>query len=146
MTGVVMPDGQAAAKVAAAEHERHIEQIAAVTGETVEYLREQVAKLVATFVGLPGVTGAPMLMGPDYYTEVAIHQVECGARVPADPIKRYEAPTDLSPAGAAGKWVYLDDENAPSSPRERYARQRAAELAEYRAELARQRAAKKKRK
>ena len=129
----MIEDGSAAAKVAATEHANHIAQIAAVT---VEYLAEQVALLVATFVGLPGVTGAPMIMGPDYYTEVAIHQLELGVRVPAEPIKKYIPPEGLR---GSGSYEYLDSATAPTTPQERYARMRAAEFREFKAEVQRRR-------
>ncbi|QPX61723.1 hypothetical protein SEA_BUNKER_20 [Gordonia phage Bunker] len=134
--GQMIEDGSAAAKVAATEHANHIAQIAAVTGETVEYLAEQVALLVATFVGLPGVTGAPMIMGPDYYTEVAIHQLELGVRVPAEPIKKFIPPEGLR---GSGSYEYLDSATAPTTPQERYARMRAAEFREFKAEVQRRR-------
>ncbi len=54
--------------------------------------REAEAQAVSVlFIGLPGVVGAPpLVMGPDYWVDVARHLVECGVRLVADSIKHYE--------------------------------------------------------
>ncbi|WP_139179933.1 phage gene 29 protein family protein [Gordonia westfalica] len=56
--------------------------------------REAEAQAVSVlFIGLPGVVGAPLVMGPDYWVDVARHLVECGVRLVADSIKHYEPGT-----------------------------------------------------
>lgn len=82
---------------------------------------ELIDALTATFVGLPGVVGAPMVMGEGYWRDVAEHQVELGVRPVAEPIKHYEAATSLARSEAAGKWVYDDDIAPPPTPMEKYA-------------------------
>lgn len=83
---------------------------------------EAIDQLTATFVGLPGVVGAPMVMGEGYWRDVAEHLLELGVRIVADPIKHYEAGTSLDRHEAAGKWVYDEDIPAPETPMEKYAR------------------------
>ena len=104
-----------------------------------EQKEAQILALVAMFVGLPGVTGAPLIMGPNYYREIAIHMLEAGARVIAEPIKRYEGPQDLR---SAGMWVYNDPETAPEDPHERFKRLAEEENAAYLAEVERRKTAK----
>lgn len=131
------------ATLKAVEDERKVEQLAAATGEDLDFVKEQVTKIVATFIGLPGVTSAPLVMGPDYYFDVACHQFELGARVTADPIKTYEVPTDV---GGTGKWVYLADVTEPEDPQERYRRLAQAQQEMYEAAVAERRSAKRKKK
>ena len=86
--------------------------------------REYEAQAIsALFIGLPGVVGAPLVMGPDYWLDVARHLVEGGARLVADPIKHYEPGDSLEASKAAGKWIY--DSHAPDETYE----QRIARLA-----------------
>ena len=86
--------------------------------------REAEAQAIsALFIGLPGVVGAPLVMGPDYWLDVARHLIEGGARLVADPIKHYEPADSLEASKAAGKWVY--DSHAPDETYE----QRIARLA-----------------
>lgn len=106
---------------------------------TEEQREEQVQALLATFIALPGVVGAPLVMGPDYYREIAIHQVEAGVRVPAKPIKHYVPPTSLR---SAGTWVYDNPATAPEDPHERFKRMAEEENAAYLAEVARRKAEK----
>lgn len=106
-----------------------------------EQKEAQILALAAMFVALPGVTGAPLVMGADYYREVAIHMLEGGARVVAEPIKRYVPPEDLR---SAGKWVYNDAATAPEDPRERYKRLAREQQADYMAELGRRKKSRKK--
>ena len=86
--------------------------------------REAEAQAIsALFIGLPGVVGAPLVMGPDYWLDVARHLIEGGARLVADPIKHYEPGDSLEASRAAGKWIY--DSHAPDETYE----QRIARLA-----------------
>lgn len=87
--------------------------------------REAEAQAVSVlFIGLPGVVGAPLVMGPDYWVDVARHLVECGVRLVADSIKHYEAGESLDAQKAAGKWIY--DSHEPDETYE----QRIARLAD----------------
>lgn len=98
-----------------------------------EQREAQVQSIMATFVGLPGVVGAPLVMGPNYYREIAIHQLECGVRVVAEPIKTYAPPEDLR---SAGVWTYADSVNPPEDPSERFKRLAREEHEAYMTELA----------
>lgn len=100
-------------------------------------LDEMIDRMSALFVGLPMVTGAPMIMPAEYYLEVSRHLIELGARIVAEPIKTYEAPTDLR---SAGKWTYVDGVEV-ETPQDRIKRQARAERAEYLAEVKRRREA-----
>ncbi|SDT84182.1 phage gene 29 protein family protein [Gordonia westfalica] len=87
--------------------------------------REAEAQAVSVlFIGLPGVVGAPLVMGPDYWVDVARHLVECGVRLVADSIKHYEPGDSLEASKAAGKWCY--DSHEPDETYE----QRIARLAD----------------
>lgn len=83
---------------------------------TEEERHNEIEKVTALFVGLPGVVGAPMISGPNFWGDVAEHLVECGMRIVAEPIKHYEAPTSLERTAAAGKWAY----DAGQEPDETY--------------------------
>ncbi|MFT4125069.1 MAG: DUF2744 domain-containing protein [Gordonia sp. (in: high G+C Gram-positive bacteria)] len=111
--------------------------------EMTEEEREAAADEVsALFVGLPGVVGAPMISGPDYWMEVARHLVECGVRLCADPIKHYVPGDSLDKSRAAGKWVYdVGGDDVPESFEERAKRMAVERREEYLAEVARRRAA-----
>lgn len=98
----------------------------------------QIRALEATFVGIPGLTGAPLVMGPGYYRELAIHQLECGVRVVATAIKTYAPPTDLR---GAGDWTYVDQDGTPEGAKERIQRMAREEHEAYMAELKRRRGA-----
>ncbi|OCH80314.1 DUF2744 domain-containing protein [Gordonia sp. UCD-TK1] len=87
--------------------------------------REAEAQAVsALFIGLPGVVGAPLILGPEYWLDVARHLVEGGVRLVADSIKHYEPGESLDAQKAAGKWVY--DSHEPDETYE----QRIARLAD----------------
>lgn len=102
-------------------------------------LGEQVQALSATFVGLPMVVGAPMLLSPDYYLEVARHQVECGVRICTDrAIKSYVVPTDVE--ARTGGWKYDAAHSQTETPAERVARAVKEQREAYLAEVARRRA------
>jgi hypothetical protein len=98
---------------------------------------ELVDKLTACFVGLPGVVGAPLIMGPDYYREICQHLAECGVGFVSEPIKHYLPPEGLR---SAGTWVYNDPESAPEDPHARFVRLAEEENAAYLAEIARRKA------
>lgn len=127
----------------AREDQRAIERVAKATGEDPEFVREQIVAIITSFVGLPGVVGAPLIMGPEYYFEIACHQFECGMRVTADPVKEYRAPTDI---GGTGNWVYLadDDGDLAQAAEDRFKDLAAAEYRAYRAALQERRAQRKK--
>ncbi|AZV00749.1 hypothetical protein SEA_KIKO_22 [Gordonia phage Kiko] len=120
-------------QLAAAENERLLEQVARVTGEDLESVRDQVGKLLAMHVGLPGVNSAPLVTGPNHYFETCCHLFECGARVPAEPVKTYQVATEVD--GRNGRWVYHDEANAPEAYAERAKRQVLAERAEFKKAL-----------
>lgn len=62
------------------------------------------------FTGAGGVTGAPLLMPTDYYRALSRHLHDCGARLTAEPVVKWRAPTDtLSPLLAQGEWVPADE-------------------------------------
>ena len=88
--------------------------------------REAEAQAIsALFVGLPGVVGAPLIVGPEYWLDVVRHLVEGGVRLVADSIKHYEPGESLDASQAAGKWIY-DTDDAPTETYE----ERIARLAE----------------
>ncbi|NIL86506.1 hypothetical protein RhoFasGS6_03910 [Rhodococcus fascians] len=61
------------------------------------------------FTAMPGVVGAPLVLGSDYWELVSYHLVELGARLTEDRIKKYR-PSDSSMLNrwtAAGEWVDL---------------------------------------
>ncbi|UVT24982.1 DUF2744 domain-containing protein [Rhodococcus pyridinivorans] len=77
------------------------------------------------FVGLPGVNGASMIMGPDYYRQVSKQLWELGARPVEEPIKHLER----------GRWVYENPDDEPEPVQEMYARLAAVQRAQYEAKL-----------
>ncbi|WP_037084585.1 DUF2744 domain-containing protein [Prescottella equi] len=77
------------------------------------------------FVGLPGVNGASMIMGPDYYRQISKQLWELGARPSAEPIKHLEY----------GRWVYDNPEDEPEPVQDLYARLAARQQDEYEAKL-----------
>lgn len=110
---------------------------------TEDQIRDQIDRISTTFVGLPMVTGAPLVMGTEYYLEVARHQVELGIRICQPPIKTYRAGTGVDARSAAGEWVYNDDVTDVEDPRERIQRLAREQHEEYLAEVARRRGKKK---
>ncbi|QKY80020.1 hypothetical protein SEA_DOGGS_19 [Gordonia phage Doggs] len=120
-------------QLAAAENEKMLAQVATATGEDLDFVRDQVGKLLAMHVGLPGVNSAPLITGPNHYFESCCHLFECGARVPAEPIKSYQVPTDVS--GMNGRWVYDNEDTAPEAYAERARRQVRAEREAFRQAL-----------
>lgn len=77
------------------------------------------------FVGLPGVNGASMIMGPDYYRQISKQLWELGARPAEEPIKHLEN----------GRWVYDDPADEPEPVRETYARMASDQHEKYLAKL-----------
>ena len=77
------------------------------------------------FVGLPGVNGASMIMGPDYYRQVSRQIWELGGRPVEEPIKHLER----------GRWVYENPDDEPEPVQEMYARLAAVQRAQYEAKL-----------
>lgn len=63
------------------------------------------------FTAMPGVVGAPLMLGADYWELVSFHLVELGARLTGDRIKKYR-PSDSSMLNrwtAAGSWVDVSE-------------------------------------
>lgn len=62
------------------------------------------------FVAMPGLNGAPLVMPIDYLMMLSEHMYECGARLTADPIKKYRPPASTEPhwATSPGTWVPID--------------------------------------
>lgn len=63
------------------------------------------------FTAMPGVVGAPLMLGADYWELVSFHLVELGARLTEDRIKKYR-PSDSSMLNrwtAAGGWVDVSE-------------------------------------
>ncbi|GAA4758799.1 phage gene 29 protein family protein [Gordonia alkaliphila] len=111
---------------------------------TDEQREQQTAALAATFVGLPTVIGAPLILADEVWREVAVHQLELGARICGDipAIKTYTAPTPaeaLEVQSAAGHWTYDADHTDVETPRERVLRKAREEREEYLAEVQRRR-------
>lgn len=67
------------------------------------------------FVALPGVRGAQLVMPIEYLMAVSEHMYECGARLSAPAVKKYQPPAsgDAHWMTSPGRWVSLDtpDEN-----------------------------------
>ena len=89
-------------------------------GEEIQHVL--IEQMVAGFVGLPGVVGAPMITGTEFWADVARHLLEIGYRPAAPAIKTYSPPTSLEKREAAGTWTYADPGLAPEDPKIRYAR------------------------
>lgn len=85
---------------------------------------------------LPGVRGAQLVMPVSYNMIVSEHLHECGARLGAEPIKKYQAPSATEPhwLTSPGRWVPLDTpDTTPHPAREalgRMSSQQKAELLE----------------
>lgn len=112
---------------------------------TDEQIDQQVEAVAATFVGLPTVIGAPLLMAEEVWREVARHQLELGVRLCAcaPPIKTYTAPTPeeaLDVGTAAGRWTYDEAYRDVETPRERIVRLAREQREAFEAEVARRRA------
>lgn len=63
------------------------------------------------FTAMPGVVGAPLMLGAEYWELVSFHLVELGARLTDDRIKKYR-PSDASMLNrwtAAGSWVDVSE-------------------------------------
>lgn len=85
---------------------------------TEDELNDQIERLTLTFVGLPMVTGAPLIVGAEHWREVARHQIELGVRICAKPIKDYVAP-EPGELRSAGKWVYDEQHRGIETAEER---------------------------
>lgn len=109
---------------------------------TAEEVSGQVEALSVTFVGLPMVVGAPLVMGAEYWREVARHQLECGVRACADipAIKTYRVATSMDTQEVAGRWVYDTEHQDVETPQERIRRMAREQQEAYEAEVARRRA------
>ncbi|UQE73833.1 DUF2744 domain-containing protein [Gordonia sp. PP30] len=106
---------------------------------TDDELDQMIQGLSVTFVALPMVVGAPLIMDPGYYLEVARHQIEAGVRICPDlAIKHYRPPADDRPLGT---WIYDDAHTETETPAERIRRAVREQREAYAAEVARRRAA-----
>lgn len=67
---------------------------------------------------LPGVRGAQLVMPVTYNMVISEHLYECGARLAAEPVKKYQAPAANDPhwMTSAGRWVPLDTPDAKPHP------------------------------
>lgn len=105
---------------------------------TVAERDQQIDLLSATFVSLPLVVGAPLILGAEHWLEVARHQVECGVRIcPDKPIKRYEPPTDIE--ATTGGWIYDEAHSNTETARERIVRMAREQREDFEAEVERRR-------
>lgn len=87
---------------------------------------------------LPGVRGAQLVMPVSYNMAVSEHLYECGARLAAEPVKKYQPPTANEPhwLTSPGRWVPLDTpDERPHPAREALGRLTALQKAELRALL-----------
>lgn len=101
-----------------------------------DQLDDQVQKLSATFVALPMVVGAPLLMEPEYYLEVARHQIECGVRIcPDAAIKQFR----VADGAEHPSWVYDETHADTETPAERVARAVREQREAYQAKVDRYR-------
>lgn len=86
-----------------------------------------------TLVALPGVRGAQLIMPVGYNMMISEHIHDCGARLAADPVKKYQAPAANEPhwMTSPGKWVPLDaPEVKPHPAREALGKLTALQKAE----------------
>lgn len=91
-----------------------------------------------TLVALPGVRGAQLVMPISYNMAVSEHLYECGARLAAEPVKKYQAPGANDPhwMTSPGRWVPLGTpETKPHPAREVLGKLTAVQKAELRALL-----------
>lgn len=89
-------------------------------------------------VALPGVRGAQLVMPISYNMAVSEHLYECGARLAADPVKKYQAPAANEPhwMTSPGRWVPLDaPDTKPHPAREVLGKLTSVQKAELRALL-----------
>jgi hypothetical protein len=67
---------------------------------------------------LPGVRGAQLVMPVSYNMVISEHLHECGARLAAAPVKKYQPPTATDPhwLTSPGQWVPLDTPDVVPNP------------------------------
>lgn len=67
---------------------------------------------------LPGVRGAQLVMPISYNMVVSEHLFECGARLSAEPTKKYQPPTANDPhwMTSPGRWVPLKEPDVTPNP------------------------------
>ncbi|AER47576.1 minor tail protein [Mycobacterium phage DS6A] len=86
-----------------------------------------------TLVALPGVRGAQLVMPIAYNMAVSEHLHKCGARLAAEPVIKYQAPTANEPhwMTSPGRWVPIDaPDERPHPAREALGRLTALQKAE----------------
>jgi Protein of unknown function (DUF2744) len=67
---------------------------------------------------LPGVRGAQLVMPVSYNMVMSEHLHECGARLAAEPVKKYQPPAANEPhwLTSPGNWVPLDTPDVEPNP------------------------------
>lgn len=67
---------------------------------------------------LPGVRGAQLVMPVSYNMAVSEHLYECGARLAAEPTKKYQPPAAQDPhwMTSPGRWVPIDAPDVAPNP------------------------------
>lgn len=70
------------------------------------------------FTAMPGVNGAALMLPPDFFMLVSEHMYELGARLVAEPIKKYRPPTATDPhwATSPGQWVPIETPDPAPNP------------------------------
>jgi hypothetical protein len=70
------------------------------------------------FTAVPGLNGAALMIPPDVFMVWSEHLYELGARLSAEPIKKYRRPTSNDPhwATSPGQWVPIDTPDPPVNP------------------------------
>lgn len=70
------------------------------------------------FTAMPGLNGAPLMLPPDYWMIISEHLHELGARLVAEPVKKYRPPTSSDPhwSTSPGQWVPIETPDPPVDP------------------------------
>lgn len=70
------------------------------------------------FTAVPGLNGAQLMLPPEFFMLISEHQYELGARLAAEPLKKYRPPTSNDPhwATSPGQWVPVDTPDPPLNP------------------------------
>jgi hypothetical protein len=70
------------------------------------------------FTAPPGVNGAPLVFPTEVFMMWSEHLYECGARLGAEPMKKYRRPTGTEPNRytTPGRWVPVDEPDPTPNP------------------------------
>lgn len=70
------------------------------------------------FTAVPGLNGAQLMLPPEFFMLVSEHMYELGARIRADPIKKYRPPTSSDPhwTTSPGQWVPMETPDPVPNP------------------------------